>query len=163
MLQNTFIGRKAELGRLEESLKQAAVGQLQVAFISGEAGAGKSSLVEEFIRSREEADPTLITALGECNAQTGSGDPYLPFRQVLTSLTTETEEKKSAAEIARAKRTTQLKEFARISSQTLIKIGPDLIGVFVPAADLLTHIAAEVALSSGLLSERPKYQFPKIC
>jgi tetratricopeptide (TPR) repeat protein/ABC-type transporter Mla MlaB component len=154
MLQNTFIGRKAELGRLEESLKQAAVGQLQVAFISGEAGAGKSSLVEEFIRSREEADPTLITALGECNAQTGSGDPYLPFRQVLTSLTTETEEKKSAAEIARAKRTTQLKEFARISSQTLIKIGPDLIGVFVPAAGLLTRIATEVALNSGLLPEQ---------
>ena len=79
MPQNTFIGRKTELRRLEESLKKAAAGQLQVAFIAGEAGAGKSALVEEFIREREEADATLITAIGECNAQTGSGDPYLPF------------------------------------------------------------------------------------
>ncbi len=157
MAQPTFIGRKTELQRLEEALKKAAAGQLQVAFIAGEAGAGKSSLVEEFLRSRAEADPTLITALGECNAQTGAGDPYLPFRQVLTSLTTEPEEKKSADEIAKAKNTTRLKEFVRISSQTLIKIGPDLIGIFVPAAGLLTRIATEVALNSGLadkLSER---------
>ena len=67
MLQNTFIGRKAQLRLLDDFLKKAAGGQLQVSFIAGEAGAGKSSLVEEFIRSREEADPTLITALGECN------------------------------------------------------------------------------------------------
>ena len=154
MLQNTFIGRKAQLGLLDDFLKKAVGGQLQIAFIAGEAGAGKSSLVEEFIRSRAEADPALITALGECNAQTGAGDPYLPFRQVLTSLTTEPEEKKSAAEIAKAKNTTRLKEFVRISSQTLIKVGPDLIGIFVPAAGLLTRIATEVALNSGLLPEQ---------
>jgi len=154
MLQNTFIGRKAQLHLLDDFLKKAAGGQLQVGFIAGEAGAGKSTLVEEFIRSCEEADPTLITALGECNAQTGSGDPYLPFRQVLTSLTTEPEEKKSAAEIAKEKNASRLKEFVRISSQTLIKVGPDLIGIFVPAAGLLTRIATEVALNSGLLSEQ---------
>ena len=157
MLQNTFIGRKAELGRLEESLQRAASGELQVVFIAGEAGAGKSFLVNEFIREREEADATLITAIGECNAQTGTGDPYLPFRQVLTSLTTEPVEQKSADEAAKAKRTTRLKEFVRISSQTLIKIGPDLIGIFVPGGKLLTSIASEVALHSNLalkLSEK---------
>src|SRR5512141_1706322 len=157
MPQNTFIGRKAELQRLEEYLEKANDGQLQVAFIAGEAGTGKTALVEEFIRGQEEADPKLITAIGECNAQTGSGDPYLPFRQVLTSLTTDPEEKKSAAEVATATRTARLKEFVRVSSETLIKVGPDLIGIFVPAAGLLTRIATEAALSSGLahkLSER---------
>ena len=133
MLQNTFIGRKAELQLLEEFLKKAAAGQLQVAFIAGEAGAGKS-ISGGGIHSRvgKKPDPTLIAAIGECNAQTGSGDPYLPFRQVLTSLTTEPEAKKSAAEIAKAKNTTRLKEFVRVSSQTLIMFGPDLIGIFVP-------------------------------
>jgi len=154
MLQNTFIGRKAQLTILDDFLKKAAGGQSQVAFIAGEAGVGKSSLVEEFIRSRAEADPTLVTALGECNAQTGSGDPYLPFRQVLTSLTMETEEKKSAAEISRGKSTTRIKDFARISSQILIKAGPDLIGIFVPAAGLLTRIATEVAINRGLLPDQ---------
>jgi predicted ATPase len=155
MLQNTFIGREAQLALLDGFLKKAAGGQAQVAFIAGEAGVGKTCLVEEFIRSRTESDPSLISALGECNAQTGSGDPYLPFRQVLTSLTTGPEKEKSAAEISRAKSTTRLKEFGRIASQTLIKVGPDLIGIFVPAAGLLTRIATEIAINSGLLPEQP--------
>jgi predicted ATPase len=160
MAQTTFIGRRTELQRLEESLKHAEAGQLQVIFIAGEAGAGKTALVEEFIRGKEEADPKLITAIGECNAQTGAGDPYLPFRQVLTSLTTEPEEKKSTAETTQAKNTTRLKEFVRISSETVIRLGPDLIDIFVPGGKLLTTvatIATEVAVSSGLvdkLSER---------
>jgi tetratricopeptide (TPR) repeat protein len=150
MTQANFIGRKIELGRLEEFLRKAAGGQLQVAFIAGEAGAGKSSLVERFIHDEEERDTSIIAAMGECNAHTGSGDPYLPFRQLLTSLTTNPDEKKSAAEIVSAKRTDRLKEFVRVSSKTLIKVGPDLIGIFVPAAGLLTRIASEAALSSSL-------------
>jgi predicted ATPase len=151
MTQTTFIGRKTELQWLDEYLKKAAGGQLQVAFIAGEAGAGKTSLVEKFIQNEEENDPTLIASISECNAHTGSSDPYLPFRQLLTELITNPEEKKSAAETDSAKRTARLKEFVRVSSETLIKVGPDLIGIFVPAASLLTRIATEAALSSGLV------------
>lgn len=157
MTQNTFIGRKTELQRLEESLRKAAEGQLQVLFIAGEAGAGKSTLVEEFIREREESDPSLVVAIGQCNAQTGTGDPYLPFRQVLTSLTTDAEEDKSSAEIAKTKSTARLKEFVRVSSQTLIMLGPDLIGIFVPGASLLARLPSLLAMNSNLalkLSER---------
>ena len=150
MTQTSFIGRKTELQRLDEFLKNATSGQLQVVFIAGEAGAGKSTLVGKFIRDEEKLDPTLIASIGVCNAHTGSGDPYLPFRQLLTSLTTTPEEKKSTQEITSTKRTAQLKEFARLSGETLIKIGPDLIGIFVPAASLLTRIATEFALSSYL-------------
>ena len=75
MPQNTFIGRKTELLRLEQSVTKAGAGQLQVAFIAGEAGAGKSTLVEEFVREQEASDPKLITTIGMCNAQTGSSDP----------------------------------------------------------------------------------------
>ena len=127
-------------------MRAAEAGRLQVAFIAGEAGTGKSSLWKNSFAREEEADPKLITAIGECNAQTGAGDPYLPFRQVLTSLTTDPEAEKSAAEIAKAKRTTRLKEFVRISSQTLIMLGPDLIGIFVPGGKLLTRIATTVAI-----------------
>ena len=114
------------------SCKKAAEGHLQVAFIAGEAGAGKSSLVEKFIHDEQGADASIIAAVGECNAHTGLGDPYLPFRQLLTSLTTDPEEKKSTAEIDAAKRTPQLREFVRVSSEMLLKFGPDLIGIFVP-------------------------------
>jgi tetratricopeptide (TPR) repeat protein len=169
MAHITFIGRQAELARLEEFLKKAATGQLQVAFIAGEAGAGKSTLVEKFIENEEGRDPTLIATVGECNAHTGSGDPYLPFRQVLTSLTTQPESQKTTDEAAKIKRTARLKEFVRVSSHTLIKVGPDLIGIFVPGAGLLARIATEAALSSdiaGKLSERigkkPGSELPKV-
>ncbi len=157
MPENVFVGRQTELDRLDGYLKNAAGGKLQVVFIAGEAGVGKTSLVDEFIREQEASDPTLITSVGECNAQTGSGDPYLPFRQVLTSLTTEPEEKKSAAEIEKAKNTARLKEFVRVSSQTLIMLGPDLIGIFVPGASLLARLPSLIAMNSNLaakLSER---------
>ena len=152
-MQTTFIGRKTELQRLEEYLDKANNGAMQIAFIAGEAGTGKTSLVEEFICGEEEVDPKLITSIGECNAQTGAGDPYLPFRQILTSLTTDPEEKKSAAELAKAKRTTRLKEFVRVSSQTLIMMGPDLIGIFVPGGKLITHIVTTAAFNSNLAAK----------
>jgi adenylate cyclase len=157
MAQTTFVGRKAELQWLEGFLKKAAGGQLQVVFIAGEAGAGKSSLVEEFIQDEEERDTSLIAAISECNAHTGLGDPYLPFRQLLTSLTTDPEEKISTEETDSARQTVRLKEFVRMSSEMLLKFGPDLIGIFVPGAGLVTRIATETALSAGLahkLSER---------
>jgi tetratricopeptide (TPR) repeat protein len=157
MTRTTFIGRKIELGRLEEFLRKAAGGQLQIAFIAGEAGAGKSSLVEKFIHEEEERDPSIIADIGECNAHTGSGDPYLPFRQLLTSMTTSPDEKRSAAEIVSIKRTAGVKEFVRVSSEMLLKFGPDLIGIFVPGAGFVTRVATEAALSGGLadkISER---------
>jgi len=88
MPNSVFVGREAELHKLKTFLDNATLGKAQVVFIAGEAGAGKSSLVTEFIHREEEADPKLIASMGECNAQTGIGDPYLPFRQVLTALTT---------------------------------------------------------------------------
>src|SRR6185369_4603558 len=140
MSPTTFIGRIAQMHRLATYLQTAAEGRLQVAFIAGEAGIGKSFLVDEFIRASEAADPDLITSKGECNAQTGAGDPYLPFRQVLTALTTEYEDDKSAPAPAKPNKA-RLKEFVRISSQSLLVLGPDLIDIFVPGGRLLTRIA----------------------
>ncbi|HTO99979.1 MAG TPA: AAA family ATPase, partial [Anaerolineales bacterium] len=148
-MNSSFIGRKAELERLQGFLARAAAGQLQVAFIAGEAGVGKSSLADEFIRQHEQTDALLAVAVGQCNAQTGSGDPYLPFRQILTSLTTDPDGDKPAAD-TQEKGRAQLREFVRVSSQTLIQLGPDLIGIFVPGASLLARLPSLIATNSKL-------------
>jgi predicted ATPase len=96
MSDPVFVGRETELRKLNTFLETASQGKTQVVFIAGEAGAGKSSLVAEFVRRGEAADPKLISSLGECNAQTGVADPYLPFRQVLTELTAGNEEAAAA-------------------------------------------------------------------
>ena len=99
MSNPVFVGRETELRHLGKLLDTAAVGKAQVVFIVGEAGAGKSALVSEFVRRAEAADPKLISSIGECNAQTGIADPYLPFRQVLTALTSGNEEEKKSKEM----------------------------------------------------------------
>src|SRR5512141_1870618 len=88
MPETKFVGRQVELERLQQFLAKAAAGVSQVVFIAGEAGSGKTALVTEFVNRAEEADDKLIAAVGECDAQTGAGDAYLPFREVLTALTT---------------------------------------------------------------------------
>ncbi len=157
MSNSVFVGREAELHKLKTFLDNATLGKTQIVFIAGEAGAGKSSLVTEFIRREEEADPKLITSMGECNAQTGISDPYLPFRQVLTALTTGNEQEKTSKEIAEQKKLDRWKDFVQVSTRTLIMLGPDLVGIFVPGAQIIGKIGMAVGLSSNLstkLSER---------
>src|SRR5215204_7463551 len=84
---NKFVGRRRELELLQEFLEKASAGQGQVCFVTGEAGSGKSALVHEFVRRAEAAKADVIAAAGQCNAQTGIGDAYLPFREVLSLLT----------------------------------------------------------------------------
>jgi predicted ATPase len=158
MSESVFVGRETELNRMHSCLETAGGGKVQVLFISGEAGAGKSSLVSEFVKRSEAADSTLIAAIGECNAQTGISDPYLPFRQILTSLTTEENIQKAADRQAdSAQKLNRWKGFVRVSSQTLISLGPDLVGIFVPGAQLLVRVGATIASNTNLadkLSEK---------
>jgi predicted ATPase len=59
-----FIGRKTQLERLQQALQMAAFGHAQIVFIAGEAGSGKTSLADEFIRAQAAQDPGLIVARG---------------------------------------------------------------------------------------------------
>ncbi len=81
-----FVGREAELARLEAALQQAQRGAGQVRFITGEAGSGKSMLVQAFAHSVLARADDIVVARGVCNAQIGAGDPYLPFREILRLL-----------------------------------------------------------------------------
>jgi tetratricopeptide (TPR) repeat protein len=151
-MAGSFVGRERELSELDGSLARALNGRAQVVFVAGEAGSGKSSLVEEFVRRAQDAHPDLIAAFGECNAQTGAGDPYLPFRQVLAVLTGADDRKATAGKVD-ATNATRLKEFVRISGETLLDVGPDLIGIFVPGASLLAKIATTAA-KQGKLADK---------
>ncbi len=80
MADQVFVARERELAQLQTFLERALAGHGQVCFVTGEAGAGKTALVIEFARRAQAAHPKLLVALGNCNAQTGMGDPYLLFR-----------------------------------------------------------------------------------
>lgn len=76
-----FVARDIELARLQSYLEQAVEGNGRVIFVTGEAGAGKTTLVTEFARQAQQNNGELLFVVGNCNAQTGRGDPYLPFRK----------------------------------------------------------------------------------
>src|SRR5215208_3484992 len=75
-----FVARQAEMERLEALLARTLEGQGQVCFVAG-----------EFTRRAQEANPELLVAFGDSNAQTGMADPYLPFREVMALLTGDVE------------------------------------------------------------------------
>jgi DNA-binding winged helix-turn-helix (wHTH) protein/tetratricopeptide (TPR) repeat protein len=77
-----FIGRRDALARLHESWKRAHAGQRQLVWVAGDAGVGKSTLLETFVRGSGAA----VIAQGQCVEQYGSGEPYLPVLQALGDL-----------------------------------------------------------------------------
>lgn len=131
-----FVAREQEVAQLDRFLQSALAGQGRVAFVVGEAGSGKTALVSEFARRAQEAHRELIVAVGNCNAHTGIGDPYLPFREILELLTGDVEARWAAGAISgiHARR---LWAVLPLATQALLEAGPDLIDTFVPGPALL--------------------------
>ena len=78
--QSPFVGRAGELALLHARLAQVRQGQGQVVGILGEAGMGKSRLLEEFRRSLTGQPVTYY--IGHC-LPSGQATPYLPVRDLL--------------------------------------------------------------------------------
>ncbi|MAU01818.1 MAG: hypothetical protein CL608_32175 [Anaerolineaceae bacterium] len=127
----SFVARETELTRLQGYLAQAVDGNGRVIFVTGEAGAGKTTLVTEFARQAQQNNGELLFVVGNCNAQTGRGDPYLPFREVLGLLTGDVDEKLAQGAIT-AEGAQRLQKFVKISGEALVEIGPLLISTLLP-------------------------------
>jgi predicted ATPase len=79
----SFVGRAEELGLLAAALERAGAGAPGIVLIAGEAGVGKTRLVDEF--AAEAAAGTLVLA-GGC-IELGEGAlPYAPIVEALRSL-----------------------------------------------------------------------------
>jgi DNA-binding SARP family transcriptional activator len=136
-----FVARERELGRLGGYLEAALAGRGQVVFVTGDAGQGKTALVQEFARRAQADHPELVVADGNGNAHTGVGDPYLPFREVLGLLTGDVKARWAAGAIAR-ERGRRLWHLLPIAVQALVKEGPDLVDTFVAGGALVGRARA---------------------
>ena len=154
-MEQIFIAREEQLKQLRDYLAQAVGGQGRVCFISGEAGSGKTTLVQEFTRRAQKENETLAVAVGLCDAQTGVGDAYLPFREVLGQLTGDVEGKLAQGAITK-ENAGRLKNMLVLAGQAIVDVGPDLIGVFVPGVGLMTKLGTFVAEKVGWLDKLEK-------
>ena len=143
-LDQVFVSRDKELQQLDEKLSLMIEGQGQICFVTGEAGLGKTSLVAEFARRAQEREEELLVVIGDCNAQTGIGDPYLPFREVLAMLAGDIDDR-VAQGMTTEENASRLKNFLLVSKQVIVDVGPDLIDIFLPGAGIATRAGALVA------------------
>ena len=77
-----LIGREAESARIDRALASLIDGHAGLIVISGEAGIGKTRLIEEALARTDDA---ICVLRAECLAL-GSGIPYLPFAEIMRDL-----------------------------------------------------------------------------
>jgi DNA-binding SARP family transcriptional activator/predicted ATPase len=158
----SFVARKGELAQLARFLALALAGQGRVAFVTGEAGSGKTALVQEFARRAQEAhaDPSsagkaLIAASGNCNAYTGIGDPYLPWREILGLLTGDVQSRWAAGAMTK-EHARRLWDTLPLTAQALVEAGPDLVGTLIPPGPLLERALAATQRASSQANWLPR-------
>lgn len=81
----SLIGRKTALCRLREALERALRGERQIVLVTGEAGIGKTALIEAFAEEAGRANTVWVTT-GQCIEQHGVGEAYLPVLDALGRL-----------------------------------------------------------------------------
>ena len=78
----TLVGRAPVLAALGDRLQRALAGERQLVFVAGEAGIGKTSVVQAFERSVSEIDAVRV-AWGQAVEGFGGKEPYYPVLEAL--------------------------------------------------------------------------------
>ena len=99
---NVVVGRDVELTALQKLVRVAATGERRIVLISGEAGIGKTTVIDRFL-SRFESNrggdatqrgtrcsdglvPQVWVGRGQCIEQYGRGEPFLPVMEAVQRL-----------------------------------------------------------------------------
>jgi DNA-binding winged helix-turn-helix (wHTH) protein/tetratricopeptide (TPR) repeat protein len=80
-----IVGRQHEVNVLEEWFQRAAKGDRQLAFLSGEAGVGKTTVLDLWL-ARLALESTVWLGRGQCTEHYGETEPYLPLLDALGRL-----------------------------------------------------------------------------
>ncbi|MFJ2782300.1 MULTISPECIES: AAA family ATPase [unclassified Kitasatospora] len=80
-----FVGRGTEITALTDALRRAGSGHPQAVLIGGEAGVGKTRLLEEFL-ARACGTGGVVTTVGGCLEVGAEGLPYAPLATALRRL-----------------------------------------------------------------------------
>ncbi|MER5530522.1 AAA family ATPase [Streptomyces sp. NPDC002677] len=135
-----FVGRSDELGTLNDALARAEAAEPQALLLGGEAGVGKTRLVEEFAAAA--CRRGAVVALGGCVEIGADGLPFAPFSTALRALRAALPDELAAAaagqedELARL-----LPEFGEASSGRHDEQG--MARLFELTARLLERVAAD--------------------
>ncbi|MFD0517369.1 ATP-binding protein [Paractinoplanes durhamensis] len=79
-----LVGREADLAQLRDALKRARSAEPSTVLVGGEAGVGKTRLVEEFCRTLA-GEPVRVLC-GQCLELGEEGLPFAPFAAAVREL-----------------------------------------------------------------------------
>ncbi len=81
-----LVGREHSLGQLANSFRNMLTGTRHIVFVTGEAGIGKTALVDAFARQAAAEAPNVRIALGQCVEGYGSKEAYYPMLEAIAGL-----------------------------------------------------------------------------
>jgi tetratricopeptide (TPR) repeat protein len=84
--RRTTVGREQERQELRNVFGRVAAGQSLVLAVTGEAGIGKTSLVEDFLAELDVSQHRPVIARGRCSERLAGTEAYLPLLEMLDSL-----------------------------------------------------------------------------
>lgn len=120
-----FVGRKASLSKLNDYWRNAFhKNHGRVIFLVGEAGIGKTTLIEQFSQNILKYYSGVQYAYAQCDQVAGDVSPYAPFVQILNSLTQQ----------AAKKGDNWFVDYMR-------EVGPDILSMVPAVGSLLTTAA----------------------
>ena len=82
----SVVGREDELTELNHEFERAHRGKARLVLVSGEAGVGKTTLVEAFVSELEERGEPVRIGRGRCSERLAGSEAYLPVLEALESL-----------------------------------------------------------------------------
>lgn len=98
--QSEIAGREEELGRLTAEVAVMEGGQRRIVFVTGEAGIGKTALVDCFCRQMQ-SSRRISVARGQCVEGFGAKEEYYPVMEALGQLCSSAEGAEVCAILAR--------------------------------------------------------------
>ncbi|MFA7432029.1 MAG: AAA family ATPase, partial [Rhodospirillaceae bacterium] len=95
-----LFGRDDDLAKLDDWLDEALGSYRRLVFVSGEAGIGKTALVDAFVARVVAAHPTVLVARSQCIDLRGPAEPFMPVLEILSALCRASPQAKVALEAA---------------------------------------------------------------
>ena len=86
-VSRTSVGRQHELDRLHAAFEAASASSGLMVSIAGDAGMGKTTLVEDFLAELETHGAPIWIARGRCSERLGKTEAFVPILDCLDSLT----------------------------------------------------------------------------
>ena len=131
-----FVAKERQLNKLDNYLETALEGEGKVIFVCGGPGRGKTALIDEFARRAMLEHPELLVTKGSCNAISGIGDAYLPFREIMAMLGGDVVAQWKAGAVT-TEHARRLWRAVPILVGALLEWGPNLLETFLSGNTLL--------------------------